>query len=136
MGVARPPARMVIARTRCSGRGLSRGSQAENLCAIPMPPLKSKRQSQHHHLPVHHAVIWPQHRDGPGQLLRSLYPTALWPYDTDTGNCYSDSSSLFNGPLSLTVWKDRGPYDNKTPAELCLFNTNDKLLGFREPSCV
>lgn len=26
--------------------------------------------------------------------------------------------------VSLTVRKDRGPYDNKTPAALCPFNTN------------
>lgn len=26
--------------------------------------------------------------------------------------------------VSLTVGKDRGPYDNKTPAALCPFNTN------------
>ncbi len=33
--------------------------------------------------------------------------------------------------VSLTVGKDRGPYDNKTPAALCPFNTNGKLPCFR-----
>lgn len=36
--------------------------------------------------------------------------------------------------VSLTVGKDRGPYDNKTPAALCPFNTNDKLPRFTEAS--
>lgn len=74
IGVAGPPARMVIAQACRSGRSLSRSSQAENLCAIPMPPLKSTRQSQHHHLLLHHAVIWPDQWDGPGQLLYTPLP--------------------------------------------------------------
>lgn len=36
--------------------------------------------------------------------------------------------------VSLTVGKDRGPYDNKTPAALCPFNTNGKLPRFTEAS--
>lgn len=59
IGVSGPPARTVIAQACRSGRGLSRGGQAENLCAIPVPPLKSTRQSLHHHLLLHRAVIWP-----------------------------------------------------------------------------
>lgn len=46
MGVARPPARLVIAQAFGSGgEGLCRSSQAENLCAIPVPPLRQSRCS-------------------------------------------------------------------------------------------
>lgn len=74
IGVAGPPARMVIAQAHCSGRSLCQGSQAENLCAIPMPPLKNTRQSRHRHLLLHHAVIYALMGQAPGQLLHTLCP--------------------------------------------------------------
>lgn len=103
-----------------------------------MPPLKSMRQSQHHHLLLHHAVIWPDQWVGPRGSCST--PSAPLPCGLEGGNLplghrgnrYTDSSTLYwMARVSLTVGKDRGPYDNKTPAALCPFNTNDKLPCFR-----
>ncbi len=67
-------------------------------------------------------------------------PSALLPCGLEGGNLLlgyrgngnTDSETLYwMARVSLTVGKDRGPYDNKTPAALCPLNTNDKLLCFR-----
>lgn len=92
---------MVIAQACCSGRSLSRGSQAENLCAIPMPPLKSTRQSQHHHLLVHHAVIWPHQWDGP--RAAAPHPLPCCPMAQKGATCYWDTEETATLTARLSI---------------------------------
>lgn len=112
IGLAGPPARTVIAQACCSARSLYRGSQAENLCAIPMPPLRSTRQSRRNHLLLQHAVIWPHQRDG--QLLHTLCPTAPWPRrgrpatGTQRKRQHWQGGFLLNGWSLIHSWERQG----------------------------
>lgn len=110
--VAGPPARTVIAQACCSGRSLSRGSQAENLCAIPMPPLKSTRQSQHHHLLLHHAVIWPHQWDQPpGSCSAPSAPLATRGQPatgTQRKRLHWQLNTLLNGCSLIHSWERQG----------------------------
>lgn len=137
IGVAGPPARMVIAQACRSGRSLSRGSQAENLCAIPMPRLRAQDNPSITICFCTMPSSGQTNGTGPGSCFT---PSAPLPRGLEggnlllghRGNCYTDSSALYwMARVSLTVGKDKGPYDNKTPAVLCLFNTNDKLPCLR-----
>ncbi|MEQ2268381.1 hypothetical protein XENORESO_003562 [Xenotaenia resolanae] len=93
----------VIAQARRSGGGLFRGGQAENLCAIPMPPLKSARQSLHHHLLLHHAVIWSSPKGWAEAAAPHPVPCGLEGSNLQLGhrrNSYTDSQTPFEWILT------------------------------------
>lgn len=137
IGVAGPPARMVIAQACRSGRSLSWGSQAENLCAIPMPPLRARDNPS---ITICFCTMPSSGQTNEAAPGSCSTPSAPLPHGLEGGNlllghrgdCNTDSSAFcWMARVSLTVGKDEGPYDNKTPAVLCLLNTNDKLPCLR-----
>ena len=137
IGAAGPPARMIIAQACRSRGGTACFGAARRKTSVPSPChlWRAKDNPSITICFLHHAVIWSSPMGWARAAAPHRRPRGLEGGDLllgHRGNGYTDSSTLYSAArVSLTDRKDRGPYENETPAALCPFNTNDELPRFR-----